>query len=125
MTSDLFLIAHKVRGEPAFDVAIQMECPHCCHGDIPTAGCHECDSLGFWWIIPTSGHRAYPWWHQALDGLGQGSDIGFWPDPIIDEMPEGLPDHYRCRAAPPLDLATALGIAKKLHSPLAPIKRRF
>lgn len=80
---DLFLIAHKVRGEAAFDVAIQMPM-------------HD----GVWWIIPTSGHRAYPYWSAPLDGLGQHSDIGFWPAPVIDEMPESLRDHYEVRAAP-------------------------
>lgn len=39
----LYLIAHKVRGELAFDVAEPMEMAD-----------------GLWWIIPTSGHRAYP-----------------------------------------------------------------
>lgn len=43
MNDDLFLIAHKVRGELAFDIATMLEV-----GD------------EVWWIIPTSGHRAYP-----------------------------------------------------------------
>jgi hypothetical protein len=129
--TDLFLIAHKVRGEATFDVATQMECPHCVNGQVVAINkdeliaCHECDSLGYWWIIPTSGHRAYPWWHQALDGLGQGSDIGFWPDPIIDEMPSALPDHYTTKAEPKIDLASALGIMARIHAPTPPIKRRF
>lgn len=131
--TNLFLIAHKVRGEPAFDIAEHMTCPTC-NGDgriqedilnedsTGDAECHECDSLGHWWIIPTSGHRAYPWWSHELDGLGRYSDIGFWPDPIVDEMPEGLPDHYRTRAEPQRDLVAILGL---IHKPLAPIKRRF
>jgi hypothetical protein len=46
-TSEPYLILHKVRGAPAFDIAIQMFV--------------ECESdPGPWWIIPTSGHRAYP-----------------------------------------------------------------
>jgi hypothetical protein len=64
IASQLYLIAHKVRGEPAFDVACKMEMPD-----------------GDWWIIPTSGHRAYPFWHQEL--------LDIWP-----EMPADLPDHY-------------------------------
>jgi hypothetical protein len=45
--SEPYLILHKVRGERAFDIAVQMEA--------------ECESdPGPWWIILTSGHRAYP-----------------------------------------------------------------
>ena len=64
MTS--YLILHKVRGEPAFDVAEQMEV-----GD------------EVWWIIPTSGHRAYPAKHWPLS-----VEI----DSTIDL--EDLRDHY-------------------------------
>lgn len=46
----LFLIAHKVRGEAAFDVATPIEID---------------GEPG--WIIPTSGHRAYPYWTAPLD----------------------------------------------------------
>jgi len=127
--ADPFLIAHKVRGEPAFDVATQMECPECTGHDalyraMYKHNCVECDGLGYWWIIPTSGHRAYPYWQQALDGLGQGSDIGFWLAPIIDEMPPSLPDHYPTRSAPAVSLAEVLGI-KPRPAPSPPIHRRF
>jgi hypothetical protein len=63
----LYLIAHKVRGEPAFDVAIQMEMPD-----------------GPWWIIPTSGHRAFPYWSHVINPLTT----------LTPEMPADLPDHY-------------------------------
>lgn len=113
-----FLIAHKVRGEPAFDIAHQMQCPECHGKPTPTTTlndyvCTECDQLGFWWIVSTSGHRAYPYWSQALDGLGRYSDIGFWPDLVVDEMPPDLPDHYPTRAAPTISLAEALGFTSK------------
>ena len=67
----LYLIAHKVRGEAAFDIATQLAV-----GD------------EIWWIIPTSGHRAYPFWVQ------------YWKDQdhldeFLPEMPDDLPDHYR------------------------------
>jgi hypothetical protein len=75
MSNKLFLVAHKVRGEPAFDVGIRSECPEC-----RGATCHECGD-GYWWIIPTSGHRAYPYWHMGLE-------------PLAPPMPEGLRDHY-------------------------------
>lgn len=71
----LYLIAHKVRGQPAFDVAIQMECPHC-HGvgepdgvDYEGPACDECSYQGYWWILPSTGHRAYPYMYKALDDL--------------------------------------------------------
>ena len=85
-----YLIAHKVRGEPAFDVAIQMECPQC-----QGTTCPECDAGGFWWIIPTSGHRAYPYAEFEFASLSL---------PPMPTMPPSLPDHYiqpltGCRAA--------------------------
>jgi hypothetical protein len=43
--NDLFLIAHKVRGKLAFDVA---------------------ERVGSEWVIPSSGRRAYPWWTSSL-----------------------------------------------------------
>ncbi len=111
----LFLIAHKVRGEPAFDVAAQMECPMCQEAGAASVLCHECDSLGYWWIIPTSGHRAYPYWHGAKPLYGK----------ILEQMPEGLPDHYTTRAAPRVDLTTALGLRATSASPLPPLPRRL
>ena len=66
----LYLIAHKVRGERAFDVAERMEV-----GD------------EHWWIIPTSGHRAYPYWHYKLEDLFAYQNVG--------EPPIELPDHYQ------------------------------
>lgn len=66
--TELYLIAHKVRGEPAFDVAINIG--------------SEVD--GDMWIIPTSGHRAYPYWYSEL----VTADMETGP------MPEDLPDHY-------------------------------
>jgi hypothetical protein len=85
--SELYLICHKVRGEPAFDIAERMICPEC-----DLTGCSECDHLGYWWIIPTSGHRAYPWWSEVLVCPIYSID----PPP----MPPDLPDHYRPKAEP-------------------------
>lgn len=63
-----FLIAHKVRGEAAFDVAIQMPCPLCDLGDgmVKEAYCTECKDEGYWWILSSCGHRAHPYWHSPL-----------------------------------------------------------
>lgn len=73
---ELFLILHKVRGEPTFDVATYI-------GD---------DGDGEVWIIPTSGHRCYP--------------LQSWPIPeeVVMEadavkVPIDWPDHYTASAA--------------------------
>lgn len=119
--TDLYLIAHKVRGAPAFDIATRMVCRICQEfGDDFGPGCHECDQHGFWWIIPTSGHRAYPYWDCQLEGLCEDANV--WPFNIA--MPEGLPDHYTTSAAPQRSLVSLLGL---IHKPLAPvnIKRRL
>lgn len=102
--SELFLIAHKVRGEPAFDIAHRIECAEC-HGECES--CVECDSTGFWWVIPTSGHRAYPWWYQTLE-LELSS---------LQQMPDSIPDHYQTHAAPRANAkAPPEGIAAMLRA---------
>lgn len=115
--TDPYLIAHKVRGEPAFDVAIRMACPECNEYPMPESydgrGCHECDSLGYWWVIPTSGHRAYPYWHCEIADLAvaQGNmEYYSVSSEVPDEMPPSLPDHYVHREAPKVSLTEALGI---------------
>jgi len=82
MTTSLFLIAHSVRGEAAFDIATQMDCPHCMDGAGTNYGCFNCEDLGYWWIIPTSGHRAFPYTMRP---------IPYSPGPV----PSGWPDHYK------------------------------
>ncbi|MDE2106693.1 MAG: hypothetical protein KGL39_56280 [Patescibacteria group bacterium] len=93
-----------MRGEPAFDIATQIEIGN---------------ETG--WIIPTSGHRAYPYWHLSLDSM-------FWYDPqfeglfgqrhvnmkgAVPDCPQDWPDHYPTRASPSFtgNLLTALGLA--------------
>ena len=64
----LYLISHRVRGELAYDVALR----------VLRSGGEEL------WLIPTSGHRAYPLAYKALA-------------PIAGEMTEcagAVPDHY-------------------------------
>lgn len=82
---DPYLILHKVRGEMAFDIAEKLVL-----GGVEQG-----------WIIPTSGHRAYPIIWFKLEDLVDGSDgEGYRPYDYIayDEPPKGfdeLPDHYR------------------------------
>jgi hypothetical protein len=62
----MYIIAHKVAGRRAFDIAEPMDI----NGER-------------WWIIPTSGHRAYPYWTHE-----------FSIEPFVGDCPEDLPDHY-------------------------------
>ena len=95
-----YLILHKVRGEPAFDIAIRE-----------TIAGEET------WIIPTSGHRAYPIEQWLLSEACNISTPIDWLDTV--------PDHYSCNdhsaaeiPTPVFDLLASLGLAK-------PINRRF
>jgi hypothetical protein len=79
--TDLYLILHKVRGEPAFDIAEKV-----------MIGNEE------GWIIPTSGHRAHPAWWWGLDELAEADD--FTPDIshyLNDPIWKDLPDHYSAK----------------------------
>ena len=69
--SESYLILHKVSGEPAFDIAIRLEVEE----EI--------------WIIPTSGHRAYPYQKWRLNDLREQYDL--FENPI----PADWPDHYQ------------------------------
>ena len=107
MSEELYLIAHKVRGEPAFDIAIKA-----------TIG----DEEG--WIVPTSGHRAYPLDTQKLDNLGYASE---WlaTAPTFNNW-SNLPDHYAANTPRDLTPLTArvTGLLSVLGLGPKPIKRR-
>lgn len=107
---ELYLVAHKVRGEPAFDVATRIQCSECegnsNKGREPYI-CFACDDLGYWWIIPTSGHRAYVYWSIPLkiEDLEEGLRLIMDHNPklltwTIFPMPESLRDHYPTVASP-------------------------
>lgn len=108
--SELYLIAHKVRGQPAFDIAERM------------SELDEGDELG--WIIPTSGHRAHPYWYEALPDLIPQ----IWDD--VDhpsKFPSAdLPDHYPTTAEPRRSPTAGRGLLARLGllRAQAPIKRR-
>lgn len=80
-----YLIAHKVRGEPAFDIAIKLQ-----------IGNEE------GWIIPTSGHRAYPIASWKLEDLQDTSDYPCeTPTMVVDKLDfSALSDHYSASPAP-------------------------
>lgn len=78
----LFLIAHKVRGEATFDIAI------CCE-DMGTP-----TDPGPWWLIPTSGHRAKPYWYCEMQKLGYVLEPDGSVPNLIAPMPADWPDHY-------------------------------
>src|SRR5258705_5785025 len=106
MTTPLYLIAHSVRGEAAFDVAVQMECPFCqsyesvtgqwCDAEREQEDCFDCEALGYWWIIHTAGHRAFPFdWEPLVSSA------------LATEVPPGWPDHYKTDATvPEVDIKT-------------------
>lgn len=100
--SEPYLILHKVRGKPAFDVAIKVQ--------VGAEDETQSGWIGEWWIIPTSGHRAYPSWSKPLSELGivtlpdtnmawgynfdTGTVQGLIPFPYAE------PDHYAINDAP-------------------------
>lgn len=114
MTETLYLIAHKVRGEAAFDIAIQMTVEN-----YP-------DEV--FWIIPTSGHRAYPYWHMELGMVGREAFALYTeenPFRGLPPMPSDLPDHYARDYVPrdddtPSSLLAKLGLSR----PAEPLRRR-
>lgn len=141
--TDPFLIAHRVRGKPAFDVASRLPCPLCqayesvtstwCEPERQQADCDECDRLGFWWIIPTSGHRAYPYRAHSIKELTLNFG-SFHSRPVADllleAMPPNLPDHYIATAEPGDTSASALSLAERLgltrvRAPTTPLVRRL
>jgi hypothetical protein len=76
--TDLYLILHKVRGEPAFDIAEKIMIG-------------EEDG----WIIPTSGHRAFP-----INMTPLATPI----TPVNEADWKALPDHYQTTKEPPFKL---------------------
>jgi hypothetical protein len=117
--SEPFLILHKVRGEPAFDIAEMLEMD---------------DDV--WWIIPTSGHRAYVAHGWRLDSLTQPNVLGnlnleYIANPQLvlnDEQWASLPDHYAASEKRSMlttaasDILSLMGIRKA--PPQEPVKRR-
>lgn len=88
--SEPFLVLHKVRGEPAFDIATKLMIG---------------DEEG--WIIPTSGHRAYPYWQISFQDMNEmecARDGGMFDR--LPPMPPNWPDHYATKSSPPPSLSS-------------------
>lgn len=94
--SEPFLILHKVRGKPEFDVAAKS-CPgpRPCQ---PDCGCWDGESclVEDDWTVTTSGHRAHPlfWWK-----ISELASTDGWSSPIevLSDLGDKLalvPDHY-------------------------------
>ena len=95
--TELYLILHRVRGLPAFDIAQKL-----CQSN----GLDPCQpNCGLWqgdkclgegeWIIPTSGHVAYPYINWPLKHLIHDRTAGDFFGTCADEgVPSDLPDHY-------------------------------
>jgi hypothetical protein len=98
----LYLIFHKVSGEPAFDVAEKTQ-----------IGNEE------GWIIPTSGHRAYPVWSEELSKLTDGH--------VMPVIPDGWPDHYQEAERAVAKKGTGLNLMDfiKMPEPKINLRRRI
>ena len=101
--SESYLIAHKVRGEAAFDVAIKFDFG---------------DEEG--WLIPTSGHRAYPYWSMAIEALWSYVPADYFIYGAPNSPPTDLPDHYSCNDKPAslaidaVDVLRSLGLVPRI-----------
>ena len=93
----VYLIAHKVRGKAAFDIAEKIVCPECL-GEVKGINSepNECCTGGHWWIVSTSKQRAHPYWRQEIASFGHHLIIGSaayqvplcpdnWPDHVSDD----------------------------------------
>lgn len=115
------LILHKVRGKPAFDVA-----EPCCPGPRPcqpNCGCWDGErcSAEDEWIIPTSGHTAYPYRTWPLANLRVNDVALEWP---LELIPDDWPDHYQAKSEPTLSLDLAF-LMRDLMAPARKFLRRF
>jgi hypothetical protein len=96
-----FLILHKVRGEPAFDIAEK---------------CQISDEEG--WVLCTCGHRAYPykWWRLETIHSTTCDE-----KPMDFDVPEDWPDHY----SPKPEKKISLNILELVSTMLPKMKRRI
>lgn len=87
--SEPYLILHKVRGEPAFDIAERVVQLYSVDYKGP--------DLEDIWIIPTSGHRAYPIFSIEVGSILQEDVYKMFKEGVALDVP----DHYRASEPPP------------------------
>lgn len=122
---DLHLILHKVRGRPALDVAMPV-----------TLNTPDKEKA---WIIPSSGHRAYPWHafpiYATVDNegcIGLGLNI----DTVMEPLPPDLRDHFEPAGPKPtikskdttttaIELLARIGLYQPEPEAPPPLKRRI
>lgn len=113
---DLYLILHKVRGEPAFDIARKL-----CQGAPCQPSCGGWDGIQCTfeddWIIPTSGHIAHPYWTEKFNPI---FDISLLTTDALQW--EAWPDHYQVKSAPSAKVSLA-NIIANLTAPKEKIRR--
>lgn len=109
--SEPYLILHKVRGEPAFDIAHKLQIG---------------DEEG--WVLSACGYRAYPWDSIPLSELGQGNGMIYnrISKTVSSPMPDDWPDLFACNDRPLREetyavkakaagLLQSLGLIKKIE----------
>lgn len=107
---ELYLIAHKVRGELAWDIAHRLQIG---------------DEQG--WIVSTSGHRAYPTQYWLLENLFDGSDYPHNRPAEYEPQADWdvVPDHYETVADKGRGKITGLSALLGVKRPTLEIKRRL
>ena len=103
-----WLILHKVRGNPSFDIAVPVS-----------------TSEEEVWVVASSGHRAYPYWKIELKDF-----VDLFLADLPSEMPEDLPDHFEARPSkdeklPSVDVLKLLGIGSITPQATLNFKRRI
>lgn len=112
--TDLYLIAHKVRGEAAFDIAIILDILD-----------EDGDPI---WIIPTSGHRARPYWTCLLEDCTapiREHSVRRIHISLLGPMPPDLQDHYHLDQPVAPNQPSLLSRLNLKPAPQPPIVRRI
>jgi hypothetical protein len=89
--TEQYLILHKVRGEPQYDIAEK---------------CMIGDEEG--WVLCTCGHRAFPYWHKPVWELRLAGKDGGWEFLDNDVMPEDWPEHYASKPEPKINISSLI-----------------
>lgn len=122
----LYLIAHKVRGEPAFDIALRFDAVPDRYDEkgrvLPYMDIFDDEEGAPWWVVPTSGRRAYPYWWCEMWKLGYVLKPDGSVPSLIQPMPTPWPDHYPPEPSPQ-NWAERLGLIKPKAKETGPVRR--